>query len=112
MSFAAAYGPILAALAVATCLAGSTAADEEMGPRDPALDEGGSVEASEGAQVYDNNPEILAGEIAAASGDWDDASAWGGSPPPWFEDPTSVDCDVAPTWCQDMAHLETELSLK
>lgn len=24
--------------------------------------------------------------------DWDDPVPWGGYPPPWFEDPASVDC--------------------
>lgn len=36
--------------------------------------------------------EITAEEVVEQASDWDDPVPWGGNPPPWFEDPASVDC--------------------
>lgn len=53
------------------------------------------VESAQG----DNDPTIHAYEVQASSVSWDDALPWGGNPPPWYEDPDSVNCKAAPSWC-------------
>lgn len=40
----------------------------------------------------EDDPAIYPGEVVAPAGEWDDSSPWGGSPPPWFSDPSTVDC--------------------
>lgn len=37
-------------------------------------------------------PEILPEEVQAPPADWDDPVPWNGNPPPWFEDPATVNC--------------------
>ncbi len=40
-------------------------------------------------------------EVMAPAAAWNDAEPWGGEPPwTWYEDPASVDCAAAKTWCQ------------
>lgn len=46
------------------------------------------------------DPVVYPGEVVAAASEWDDAEPWGGNPPPWFEDPASVNCEVADKWCE------------
>lgn len=41
-----------------------------------------------GDETVPESPEIVFVEPVA----WDDPVPWGGIPPPWFEDPASVDC--------------------
>lgn len=50
---------------------------------------GGSAQQSLGDE---GEPEVTEGEVIAPASDWDDAVPWGGNPPPWFEDPASVEC--------------------
>jgi hypothetical protein len=38
----------------------------------------------------DDDPTIFPEEVVDPEAGWEDG--WGGSPPPWFEDPASVDC--------------------
>lgn len=42
----------------------------------------------------EGEPEVFepTGIIFLEPVDWDDPDPWGGHPPPWFEDPESVDC--------------------
>lgn len=51
-----------------------------------------------------DGPAIYPGEVVKPSADWDDSIPWGGEPPwRWYEDPASVNCEKAPSWCQGNA---------
>lgn len=44
------------------------------------------------AEEQMGEPEVVPGEVVAPEAAWDDPDPWGGNPPPWFEDPSTVDC--------------------